>query len=107
MKLHEHLFGNGKPRRCNAWAKPRLYIYIYIYKYIYNYIYIGTFGPDVLHERIKTDTSPYNSLVFDRTREISQGNPLEGWNSKAQQSKTVSRWHLWPPVHLHAPRTIK
>ena len=35
MKLHEHLFGNGKPLRCNAWAKPRLNIYF------------GPFGPDV------------------------------------------------------------
>ena len=31
MKLHQHLFGNGKPLRCNAWAKPRRCAYIYIY----------------------------------------------------------------------------
>ena len=29
MKLHQHLFGNGKPLRCNAWAKPRRCAYIY------------------------------------------------------------------------------
>ena len=31
MKLHQHLFGNGKPLRCNAWAEPRRCAYIYIY----------------------------------------------------------------------------
>ena len=40
MKLHQHLFGNGKPLRCNAWAKPRrcaciMCIYIYMIIYIY------------------------------------------------------------------------
>ena len=44
MKLHQHLFGNGKPLCCNAWAKPRRCAYIYIYIYIYTvyiyYIYI-------------------------------------------------------------------
>ena len=34
MKLHQHLFGNGKPLRCNAWAKPRRCAYIYIYIFI-------------------------------------------------------------------------
>ena len=36
MKLHQHLFGNGKPLRCNAWAKPRRCAYICI-NYIYTY----------------------------------------------------------------------
>ena len=44
MRLHQHLFGNGEPLRCNAWAKPRrcayIYINIYIYKNIYIYHYI-------------------------------------------------------------------
>ena len=39
MKLHQHLFGNGKPLRCNAWAKPRRCAYICI-----NYIYIHIIG---------------------------------------------------------------
>ena len=37
MKLHQHLFGNGKPLRCNAWASPgvaRIYIYILYIIYI-------------------------------------------------------------------------
>ena len=46
MKLHQHLFGNGKPLRCNAWAKPRrcaynIYICVYIYAYVHIYIYMS------------------------------------------------------------------
>ena len=32
-----HIITNGKPLRCNSWAKPRPCAYIYIYIYIYMY----------------------------------------------------------------------
>ena len=43
MKLHQHLFGDGKPLRCNAWAKPRRCAYMCIYICFYSYIYIYTY----------------------------------------------------------------
>ena len=42
VKVHQHLFGNGKPLRCNAWAKPRrcAYIYTQVWIKMQTYIYI-------------------------------------------------------------------
>ena len=36
MKLHQHVFGNGKPLRCSVYSKAQaLRVYIYIYDVIH------------------------------------------------------------------------
>ena len=70
MKLHQHLFGNGKPLRWNAWAKPRLYIYISIYLYFFWVMWNVRSANEIRKDADMV--GPPTSVVPSRT-----GNPAE------------------------------